>query len=40
MENGRSKARPKKTGVEAKVPGSVYENLMNAGLIEDPFLPG
>lgn len=31
------KSEAEKDWVEAKVPGSVYENLMNAGLIEDPF---
>lgn len=31
------KSEAEKDWVEANVPGSVYENLMNAGLIEDPF---
>ena len=31
------KSEAEKDWVEAKVPGSVHENLMNAGLIEDPF---
>ncbi|MCX7771911.1 MAG: glycoside hydrolase family 2 protein [Clostridia bacterium] len=29
--------KPGQDKIEAKVPGSVYENLLNAGLIEDPF---